>query len=80
MEGVVLLGVEHFQQGVGGVSLVVLAYLVYLVEDDYGVGAAGTVDALEDTSGHRSDVCPAVTSYLRLVMQSAEGYALILAA
>ena len=80
VESVVLLGVEHFQQGGGRVAVDgVLRHLVYLVEDEDGVAGAGLLHALDDAPGHGAHVSAPVSPYLRLVVHAAERHPDVLA-
>jgi hypothetical protein len=72
MECGVLLGIEGLQQSGRRVALEVTGELVYLVEDDDGVGGSGPSDAVQDTAGQGSDIGLAVAADLGLVMHSAE--------
>src|SRR5690606_1740988 len=71
-EGTVLLGVEHLEQGRRRITAEVAAQLVDLVEHHDGVVGAGRLQALEDPSGHRTDVGPPVSLDLRLVAHPAQ--------
>ena len=72
VESFVLFGVEHFEQGTGGVAVVsVLRNLVNLIEDEDRVAGIGLDEALDDTAGHGTDVGAAVSADLGLVMQTA---------
>ena len=73
VEGIVLFWVEHFEQSRCRVSVDgVLCHLVYLVEDEYRVAASSLLNVLDDLSGHGSYIGAAVSSYLRLVVQTAQ--------
>ena len=73
VEGGVLFGVEHFEQGRGWVAVHgASADFVYLVEYEDGVVGAGLDDVLQYASGHGSDVGAPVSAYLGLVVQSAQ--------
>ena len=79
VEGIVLLRVEHLEQCRRRVSVDgCLRYLVDFVEDEHRIAGARLLYALYDTSRHGTDVSPAVSAYLRLVVQSSERYAHIL--
>ena len=80
MEGVVLLGVKHFEQGARGVAVVGhLRDFVNLVEDEDGVRRAGFGQALDDASGHGADVRLAVAANLGLVVHATQRDADVLA-
>ena len=71
-EGVVLLGVEDFQEGRGGVSPVVGADLVHFVQHEDRVVRAGLPEALEDSAREGADIGPAVAADLRFVVNPSE--------
>ena len=73
VEGIILLRVEHLEEGAGGVALVVVGELIHLVEDEDGIARAGLEEALDDPSRHRPNVGAPVPADLRLVMHAAEG-------
>ena len=75
----VLLRIEHLEQRRGGIAAEVHAELVDLVEHEDRVLGTRAPQALEDLSGQRADVGPAVAADLRLVTHSAEGDAVELA-
>ena len=69
MEGIVLLRIEHLEQGRCRVAIMgILCYLVNLVENKHGVARASLLYALDDTSGHGTDVGTTVTANLSLVV------------
>ena len=75
-ERVVLRGVEHLEQGRGGVAAPATgAELVDLVEQDDRVHAAGLDDRPGDAAGLAADVGAAVTADLGLVAHTAERHA-----
>ena len=72
MEGVVLLRVEHFEQGGGRVAVVGhLRHLVDFIKDEHGIARAGLLDALDNTSRHGTDIRTAMTADFGLVVQTA---------
>ena len=73
VEGAVLLRVQGFQEGAGGIALEIGPELVHLVKDDYGVGGSGPLDSAEDTAGKGAHVGFAVTADLRLVVHATKG-------
>ena len=80
MEGTVLLGVQYFQQGRGGVAVVgVLRHLVYLVQYEDRVARTRLLDVLDDAAGHGTDVGATVSADFGLVVQSAQRYAHVFA-
>ncbi len=74
-EGVVLAGIEHFEQGAGGVAAEIRAHLVHLVEHEHGVARTGAADFLNEAAGHRSDVSAALAANFGLVMDAAQAQA-----
>ena len=72
---VVLLWVQHLQQGGGRVALIGRADLVDLVEHDHRVGGAGVFHGLEKLAGHGADVGSAMALDLCLVPDAAHGEA-----
>ena len=79
VEGVILLGVEHFEQRRRGVAVQsVLRYLVYLVENEHRIGRTCFLYALDDTARHGANVGSAVSANFRFVVQSAQRHAHIL--
>ena len=75
-EGVVLFGVQHFQQGGRGIAPEIGAQLVHLVQHDDRVAGPGLLDGLDDAAGHGADIGAAVAADLGLVMHAAQGQAL----
>jgi hypothetical protein len=71
-ERLVLLGVEHLEQGARGVAAEVVADLVELVEHEHGVAGAGADQRADDAPGERADVGAAVATDLGLVLDAAE--------
>ena len=65
--------VQHLQQSGAGVTPVVAAHLVQLVQHQHRVDAPRLTDAGDDASGHGPHVGLAVASNLRLVMDAAQG-------
>ena len=80
VEGTVLFGIQHLEQGRRGVAAHVPAEFVHLVEQDDGIDRLGSAHRLDDASGHGTDVGPAMPPDLRLVVHAAEGHADELAA
>ena len=80
VEGLVLLGVEYFEQCRGGVAVVAHAVdFVNLVEDEDGVAEASFLDVLYDAAGHGADVGAAVATDFSFVVEAAECHTDILA-
>ena len=71
-EAEVLLGIEHFQQRTGGIAPEVTADLVQFIEHEHRVLAAALSQFLEYSAGQRSDICPSMSSDVRLVSYAAE--------
>ena len=71
-EGVVLLAVQHLQQGRRGVPTVVAAHLVDLVQQQQGIHAAALADGVDDPARHGPYVGPAVAADVRLVPDAAQ--------
>ena len=75
VEGVVLLGIEHFEQRRGGIAAPIGAELVDLVQQEQRVGRLGLLHALDDLARHRADIGAAVAADLGLVAHPAERHA-----
>ena len=71
-EGIVLLGVEHLEEGRLRVAAEVTADLVDLVEHDDRVDGAGLAERLCDAARECADIGAAVAANLRLVVHAAE--------
>ena len=71
-EGVVLLGVENFEQRRGRVATEVVPNLVDLVEHEDRVDRAGLLHALDDLTGKGADVGAPMTANRCLVVNAAE--------
>ena len=79
MEGIVLLWIEYFQQSRSRVTVVgVLRHFVDFIEDEDGVARTGSLDRLNDTSGHRTDIGTTVSADLSLVVQTTQRHTDIL--
>ena len=72
VEGLVLLGVEHFEQRRRRVAAEVGRHLVDLVEQEHRVARAGLLQALDDLAGQRADVGAPVAADLGLVAHAAQ--------
>ena len=72
VERVVLLGVEHLEQGRCRVAAEVRRHLVDLVEQEHRVVGADLLEALDDLAGQRADVGAPVAADLGLVAHAAE--------
>jgi len=71
-EGVVLLAVQHLQQGGGGVAPHIAAQLVDLVQHQQGIHGAAAGDGVDDAARHGADVGLAVAPNVRLVPDAAQ--------
>ena len=71
-EAVVLLRVQHFEEGSGRVTLDARRHLVHLVEHDHAVACAGLAQGLDDVARHGADVGAPVPADLALVVDAAE--------
>ena len=80
MEGVVLLWIEDFEQGRGGVSVVVAAELVNLIQHKQRVAGARLLQVLKHAARHRPDVGFSVTADFGFVAQPSEAHAHVFAA
>ncbi len=74
-EGLVLLGIEHLEQGALGVAGPALTQLVDLVEQHDRVLDAGLGHGAQDAAGQGADVGAAMTAHLGLVAHAAERHA-----
>ena len=72
-EPVILLAVQHLQKGGEGISLVVVAHLVDLVQQHEGILHPGAADARRDAPRHGAHVCLPVAPDLRLVPDASQG-------
>ena len=73
-EGVVLLGIQDFEERRRGISAEVGAQLVDLVQDEYGILRFGPPKPLDDLTRQRPDVRSTVPPDFRFVTHPAEGY------
>ncbi len=71
-EGVVLLRVQHLQEGAAGIATEVVAQLVYLVQHEDRVLGARPPERLDDAPGQSAHVGAAVAAYLGLVAHAAQ--------
>ena len=72
-ERMVLLAVQHFQQGRGRVSPVIVPQLIDLVQQQQRVHGPAPDDGVNDPAGHGADVGPPVAPDVRLVPDTAQG-------
>ena len=79
-EGVVLLGVQHFEQGAGRVAPEVHAHFVDFIQQKQRVARAGLVQALQHFAGHGADVGAAVAPDFGFVAHAAQRHAHVFAA
>src|SRR5205085_12538752 len=75
-EGRVLLGIEHFEERGGRVTMKAAhAELVDLVEHHHAVASSRLAQALDDVAWQRSDICAAMAADLRFVVHAAQAHA-----
>ncbi len=72
-EGVVLLGIEDLHQRRGGVAAEVAAELIHLVQHEHRVIGFASAHSLNDLSGQRADIGPAMAADFRFVVHAAQG-------
>ena len=72
METLILLRIEHFQQGRGRVAMGIPAHFVDLVQHEDRVGGFGLLQVLDDPARHGTDIGLPVSPDLGLVMQAAQ--------
>src|SRR5262249_49757182 len=72
VEGVVLLGVEHFEQRRRRVAAEIRAHLVDLVEQEQRVRSFGLAHPLNDPARHGADIGAPVAADLGLIVHAAE--------
>ncbi len=77
-ERVVLLRIQHLQQGAGRVAVVRRGQLVHLVQHHHRIGDATLLDAVHNPAGHRTDVGPAVATDVRFVADATQADADVL--
>ncbi len=73
-EAVVLLRVQHLQQGRGGVPPEVMAQLINFVQQQQGVGAPRLPDGPDNPPRHRGDIGFAVAPDIRFVPDASQGH------
>src|SRR5690606_26904093 len=73
-EGVVLRGVEDFEERGGGIAVKAHAELVDLVEHEDGIAHLRPPQRLDDAARHRADVRAPVPADLRLVVDTTEAH------
>ena len=71
-KGVVLLGVQHLQQGRRGVASEINAHLINLVQHEEGIEGPRPPHGLDDAARQGPDVGAAMASDLRLVADAAQ--------
>ena len=79
VERIVLFRVKYFEECRLRVATEVCSHFVYFVEDKDGVGRAGFLDVLQDTSGHGANISLPVSPDFSFVVQPAERHAYKLA-
>ena len=80
VERVVLLGIEHLEQGRGRIAAEIGAHLVDLVQQEQRIRGLRLAHRLDDLAGHRADIGAPVAADLGLVAHAAERHAHELAA
>src|SRR5215475_7536174 len=75
VEGVVLLGIEHFEQRRRRVAAEIRAHLVDLVEQEQWVRRLRLAHRLDDLAGHRTDIGAPVTADFGLIAHAPERHA-----
>src|SRR5699024_10334445 len=75
-KAVILLRIQYFQQGGGGVTAIVGAHFVYLVKHHNRVIGLRFLDRTQDTSRQSADIGTAVTANFGFVMDAAQAKAL----
>ena len=76
----ILFGVEHFQQRRARIATEIAPQLVDFVQHNQRIARLGAADGLDDTPGHRADICPPKTADLGFVADAAQAHADELAA
>ena len=71
-ERVVLLRVQHFQQGTGGIAVVRRREFIHLVQNHDRIRYAAFGNAVQNPSGHGADVRPPVAANIRLIPHAAQ--------
>ncbi len=75
LKSVVLVGIEHFEHGGGGIAAEIGRHLVDLVEQKHGVDHFGLFHARYDTAGQCADIGATMAADLRLVAHAAQTHA-----
>ena len=73
-ECAVLFRVQYLQQRRGGISPVIVAQLIYLIQQQYRIGAAGLFDGIDNAARHTAHIGFAVAADLRFIFDAAQGY------
>ena len=71
-EGAVLLGIQYLQQGGGRIAAVIIAELIYLIQQQHGIGAAGLLDGIDDTTGHTAYISFPMAADLGFIFDTAQ--------
>src|SRR5947209_2904666 len=71
-ERAVLLGVEDLEECCTWVAAVIAAKLIDLIKQNDRINGSSSLHELDDLPGHRSNVGPTVTPYLRFIMNAAK--------
>ena len=72
VKGVILFGIQHFQQGRGRVAAKVHGHFINLVEQKQRILFAHSRHALHDLARHGADIGAAVAAYLGLITHAAK--------
>lgn len=74
-KGMVLLGIQHFQQGRGRIAPVVRGHLVHFVQAEQGIVELDPLQRLDNLARQRAHIGAAVSPDLGLVAHAAQGEA-----
>ena len=75
VERVVLLGVEHLQQGRLRVAIVIiLRNLVDFIQNEHWIVCLGFDETFDDAARHRPDIRAAVAANLGFIVNTSQGY------
>jgi hypothetical protein len=73
LEGRVLLGIQHLEQGAAGIAAEIRSHLVDLVQQHERIADLGLLHQRNDAAGHGADVGAAVAADLGLVPHATQG-------
>ena len=71
-EGRVLLWIQHLQHRRGGIAPKILTHFVDLIQQDQRIGGFGLFQRLNNFTGHRANVSPAVTANFAFITHPAQ--------